>query len=129
MKILTLFLVTVFCLGLAGCSKDAEFNAFTTEFETVTNEMSAKLETGDVDGAQKIFDAKKDSLKTKWAGIKDARGVQVSKETQTKFEESMKKNGATLQSAIMKGSMKNPNPASAQKMQALMKEYLAIIQT
>lgn len=128
MKKLSLVLIAAFCLALAGCSKDGEFNAFMTEFESVTNEMSAKLETGNVDEAQKIFDAKKESLKTKWAGIKDARGVQVSKETQTKFEASMKKNGETLSGAIMKGSMKNPNQASIQKMQALMKEYLAIIQ-
>ncbi len=127
MKKLTILLIVVFCLGLAGCSKDAEITTFITELDAVTNEMSKSLEAGNIDEAKKNFDAKKDSLKAKWSGLKDARGFQVSEDTKKKLEDGMKKNGETLQSAIMKGSMKMATDKGAiDKMQTLMKDYLAI---
>lgn len=127
MKKLTILLLFVFGLSLAGCSKDSEINAFLSELEGVTNEMAKSLENGNIDEAQKNFNAKKDSLKTKFGGIKEARGFQVSEATKKKMEEDMKKNGATLQSAVMKGSMKIATDKGAvDKMQALMKDYMSI---
>lgn len=124
MKKLTVFLVAIFALSMVGCSKDAQINAFMTELETVTNDMSAKIEAGDVDGAKAAFDAKKDSLKKGVEEIKTARGFQVSEETKKKFEESMTKNGNTLASASMKGVMKmGGDQAKTDKLTALMKEY------
>lgn len=124
MKKLTVFLLAIFALSLVGCSKDAQINAFLTELETVTNDMSAKIETGDVDGAKAAFDAKKDSLKKNWEEVKTARGFQVSEETTKKMQESMSKNASTLSSATMKGVMKmGGDRAKSEKLQALMKEY------
>lgn len=127
MKKLTLFLVLAFCLSMVGCSKDGEINAFMAELETVTKEMSQKLENGDVDGAQTAFDAKKESLKSKWSSMKDARGFQVSEGTKKKMEEDMKKNMSTLQGAVTKGAMKiATDKAKVDKMQALLKDYATI---
>jgi hypothetical protein len=124
MKKLSILLIAVFALGLAGCSKDAEINSFLTEWETVTNDMSAKIEAGDVDGAKTAFDGKKESLKASWDEVKTARGFQVSEDTKKKMEESTKKNMNTLMSASMKGTMKMAgDKAKSDKLQALMKEY------
>lgn len=124
MKKLTVILLAVFALGLAGCSKDAQINAFLTEWETVTNDMVAKIEAGDVDGAKTAFDAKKDSLKSSWDGVKTAKGFQVSEDTKKKMEESAKKNMSNLMGAVMKGTMKMAgDKAKSDKLQALMKDY------
>lgn len=129
MKKLTVFLLAIFALSLVGCSKDAQINSFLTELETVTNDMSAKIEAGDVDGAKVAFDAKKDSLKKNWDDVKTARGFQVSEETTKKMEVSMTKNASTLSSATMKGVMKmGGDKAKADKLSALMKEYGEIFQ-
>lgn len=126
MKKLTLILIAVFCLALAGCSKDAEVSEFMNEFETTTNDVSAKLEAGNVDEAQKAFDAKKASLKTKWDGIKSARGIQVSQETQKKMEEGTKKNMTTLSNASIKAVQAKPSDSA--KVQNLVKEFTGIFQ-
>src|SRR5260221_5329645 len=92
MKNLSLFIVLAFCLGLTGCSKDAEVNAFITEFDSVTKEIVSKIDanpnSAGVDDAQKAFDAKKADLKSKWDSIKTAKGIQVSADTKKKLEDS-----------------------------------------
>lgn len=129
MRKLTIFLAAIFALGLIGCSKDAQVNSFLTEWETVTKEISAKIETGDIDGARAAFDAKKDSLKKNWDEIKNARNIQVSEETQKKMEESAKKNTETLLNATTEGAMKmGDDMEKTNKLQALMKEYGEIFQ-
>lgn len=129
MKKITVFLLAIFALGLVGCSKDAQINSFLTEWETVTNDVSAKIEAGDVDGAKTAFDAKKGSLKKNWDEIKNIRDFQVSEETKKKMEASVKKNTDTLVNATMKGTMKmGGDPAESEKLQALMKEYGEIFQ-
>lgn len=129
MKKLTVFLVMVFCIGLIGCSKDGDIDAFVAELDSVTNEMAQKLEAGDVDAAQTAFSAKKDALKAKWQSLKTARGFQVSEAAKKKLEESIKKNGATLQSGVLKGSMKlATNKGAVDKMQALAKDYMSVFE-
>jgi hypothetical protein len=97
---------------------------FWTEWETVTNEMVAKINAGDIDGAKTAFDGKKESLKTKWDGIKGARGFQVSAETQKKMQESATKNTTALTSAMITNSMKlAADKAKADKLKALVTEY------
>lgn len=86
MKKLILFTTLTVCVAFAGCSKDAKINSFITEFENVTKEMTAKIESGDVSGAKKAFDAKKDSLKASWDGIKGARGFQVSEDAKKNLQ-------------------------------------------
>jgi hypothetical protein len=129
MKKTTLLIVALLALGLAGCSKDAEINAFMKDVETVTNEMSQKIEAGDIDGAQKTFDAKKADLKAKWEGVKTARGFQVSAETQKNMESGMMKNMNALTAASTKNAMALAmDKGKMDKLQALIKEYAGIFQ-
>ena len=124
MKKITLFLLAVFALGLAGCSKDAEINSFLTEWDNVTNEMVTKIEAGDVAGAKTAFDGKKESLKKSWDGIKTARGMQVSEETKKKLDASVQKNMSGLMNAMQKGAMKiGADRDKSNQLQALIKEY------
>lgn len=73
MKIITLFLVSVFCLTFTGCGfihgPVEEVKAFITEKDDVTLQMSKKIEASPneagVDEARKVFEARKDGLKAK----------------------------------------------------------------
>ncbi len=113
-----------FCLVMAGCSKDGEINAFITEWDSVTNDMVQKINTGDIDGAKTAFDAKKEDLKSKWDGVKNARGFQVGADTQKKLEESTKKNMTALTTSMTTNMMKiATDKAKVDKLQALIKEY------
>lgn len=120
MKKVLVLTVLVFCVAFAGCSKDAEIDSFITEFESITKDMTTKIESGDVAGAKKAFDAKKDSLKASWDEIKGARGFQVSEESKKKLMDSVTKSMTALQSAVIKGSMKG---SSGEEMKSLLKEY------
>lgn len=128
MKRVTLFLVAMLSLGLAGCSKDAEINAFITEFDAVTKEIVAKIDANPsaagIDEAQKAFDGKKASLKAKWDGIKNAIGMQVSAETKKKLEDSVAANMKALMDVSTKNMMKlaMDKDASA-KFKALLTDY------
>lgn len=110
MKKISLFLVVLLCIGLTGCSKDAEINAFITEFDAATKEIVAKIDANPtaagMDEAQKAFDGKKASLKAKFDGIKGAMGFQVSADTKKKLEESMANSGKALLEVSMKNAMK-----------------------
>lgn len=134
MKKLGVFLIAIMCLTFAGCSKDAEINAFITEFDAATKEMVAKIDanpsSAGIDDAQKAFDGKKASLKQKWDGIKDAVGFQVTAETKKKLEDSVKNNMASLMDVSTKHMMKlATDPGAATKFQALLKDYSSTFDT
>lgn len=89
--------------------------------------MSAKIETGDVDGARTVFDDKKNSLKTIWDSIKDARGFQVSEETKKKMETDATKNMTTLTNASMKGASEfDGDQKKAEDLKKLVQDYTDI---
>lgn len=126
-KILFLSLFAM-ALGLTGCSKDAEINAFITEFDGVTKDIVSKIDANPtaagIDEAQKAFDAKKAALTDKWAAIKDAVGMQVSAETKAKLEESLKNNMKALTDVAMRNGMKMAMDKEAMpKFQKLMSDY------
>ena len=128
MKKVSLVLFFALCLVFAGCSKDAEAEAFIAENDAVMKDMTAKIDANPsaagVDDAQKSFDAKKDSLKSKWDAIKDARGAQVSSETQKKLNDSMTGNMKELTDVSMKNAMKLAmDKEAATKFQKLMNDY------
>ncbi|HEV7642311.1 MAG TPA: hypothetical protein VGO50_00090 [Pyrinomonadaceae bacterium] len=110
MKKIALFVLLACCFCLAGCSKDAEVNAFITEFESTTNEIAQKVDANPsaagLDEAQKAFDAKQPGLKAKWEAIKNVPKFQVSTETQKKLDESVMKNMKALQDVFSKNAMK-----------------------
>jgi hypothetical protein len=123
-----LVIVCAILLLVMGCSKDAEINAFITEFDATTQEIVSKIDANPtaagIDDAQRAFDAKKASLKTKWDGIKDAVGFQVSADTKKKLEESVGRNMKSLMDVSMKNAMKLAMDKNASaKFQALLKEY------
>ena len=130
MNKLSLLLIAALCVSLAGCSKDAEVNAFITEFDATTKEIVAKIDANPsaagMDEAQKAFDAKKASLKTKWDAIKTARGIQVSAETKKKLEDSVAENMKALTDVSSKNMMKLAMDKDAvTKFQKLMADYSA----
>lgn len=128
MKKVTVFLVLAFCLALVGCSKDAEVNAFIDENNAVMKDITTKIDANPsaagVDDAQKSFDAKKDSLKSKWDAIKEARGAQVSSDVQKKLNDSMAENMKQLTDVSTKNAMKMAmDKDAATKFQKLMTDY------
>ncbi len=128
MRKVTLFLLVVFCLGLVGCSKDSEVQAFITELDATTKEMVSKIDanpsSAGIDEAQKSFEAKKASLKTKFDAFKDARGVQVSADMQKKLVDSATANGKSLSDVMTKNMSKISQDKDAMpKFQQLMKDY------
>jgi hypothetical protein len=134
MKKVTLFLLlAVFCMGLAGCSKDSEVEAFITENNAVMKDITSKIDanpsSAGVDEAQKSFDAKKASLKAKWEDIKNARNAQVSSETQKKLTDSMTANNKALSDVSTKHAMKLAQDKDAlTKFQKLMQDYVSTFQ-
>ena len=107
MKKIIVFGIALFCLALAGCgNKDAEFKAFTADFEKVTSDMVAKVEAdpseAGVDDAQALFDGKKADLKSKWNAVKDARGMQVSEDVVKGFEDGMKRSSEKVMGVMSK---------------------------
>ena len=130
MKKVTLFLMAILCISLTGCSKDAEINAFITEFDSVTQDIVSKIDANPsaagVDDAQKAFDGKKASLKAKWDGIKGAVGFQVSADTKKKLEDSVSKNMKALTDVSMKNAMKMAMDKDAMgKFKTLLTDYQA----
>ncbi len=128
MRKVTLFLVIVFCLGMTGCSKDAEVQAFIDEFDATTKEMVSKIEADPsskgIDEAQKAFDAKKASLKAKFDAFKDARSAQVSADMQKKLVDSSNANGKALGDVRTKNMSKiQADPEAVPKFQKLIKDY------
>ncbi len=133
MKNLTLTALLVACIALSACSKDAEVEAFITEFDATTNEMVAKINenpsSAGIDAAQKAFEARKPSLKAKFESFKNAREMQVSKEVQKKMMDSADKNGKALAAAITNNQAKFVGDKDAlTKFQALMKDYAETFQ-
>jgi hypothetical protein len=125
MKKITVFLLAVFCLGMIGCSKDAEIEAFIKDFDAVSKEMATKIDTGGsagIDDAQKAFDAKKAALKDKFGTFKNARGMQVSEATLKKLTDSITNNGKAITDAFQKHAAEY-SPEDIPKFQKLMKDY------
>ena len=128
-KTFALGLVALFCLTFTGCSsKDAEINSFLTEWDAVTNEIVRKIDanpsSAGVDDAQKTWDEKKAGLKAKWDNVKDARGFQVSQDTQKKMEESAQKNVTALTGVMSKNAVKLAmDKGAADKFRKLMEDY------
>lgn len=127
-KTIVFGMMILLCLALAGCgNKDAEFKAFTADFEKVTNDMVAKIEAdpteAGVDAAQAIFDGKKADLKTKWDAVKDARGMQVSEDVVKGFEDGLKRSSEKVMGVMSKVT----DPEAATKYAKLIKDWGDIV--
>ncbi len=132
MRKVTLVLLVVFCLGLVGCNKDAEFEAFIAENHSVIEDIVKKIDANPsqagVDEAQKSFDAKKAGLKAKWDAIKEARGMQVSEAVTKKLTDGMTADMKMLTDVQTKHSQKLAADGEAMnKFVKLVKDYSEII--
>ncbi|MDQ6786531.1 MAG: hypothetical protein M3033_06895 [Acidobacteriota bacterium] len=128
MKKVYIFLLATFCFALIGCSKDTQVNDFISENDAVIKDISQKIDANPtaagIDEAQKSFDAKKADLKTKWDAIKEARGAQVSADTQKKLNDSMANDMKMLTDSATKNAMKLATDKDAMpKFQKLMTDY------
>ena len=128
MKKITVFLLVVFCLGMTGCNKDAEFEAFITDFDAVTKDVVAKIDANPtaagIDEAHKAFTAKKPALRSKFESLKSARGMQVSEAVQKKFADSLVNNMKALADVRVKNMMKwAMDKEATDKFNALMTDY------
>lgn len=133
MKKITVFLLAVFCMGMIGCSKDAEIEAFIKDFDAVSKEMATKIDSNPtvagIDDAQKAFDAKKASLKEKFGTFKGASKAQVSEATLKKLTDSITNNGKAISDAFSKHVMDYADePEAGPKFQKLMKDYVDTFQ-
>jgi hypothetical protein len=105
-KLATILLLVAACVSFAGCNKDAEINSVMADIHTVTDEVVKKVDmsptVAGVEDAQKHFDSKKADLKSKWDGIKGARGFQVSEDTKKKMVESFTKDYSAIKGLELK---------------------------
>lgn len=127
MKKVASFLLIACCICLAGCSRDAEINAFIAECNSTTGEIVQKIDANPsaagIDDAQKVFDGKKASLKAKLDGIKGVMEMQVSADVRKKLKETVMKNISDLKNVSAKFEM---DKEASTKFQALLKEYQEI---
>lgn len=79
MKKSTAIGLSILTLLLAACSKNGEVAEFVKENDALVTEIGKATSA---DAAKQVFESKKEALKTKLAPIKEARGFQLSKESQ-----------------------------------------------
>jgi outer membrane murein-binding lipoprotein Lpp len=124
-----LFLFVAACaLLLAGCSKDSQINSTMADIHTTTDEMVKKIDASPtaagVDEAQKLFDARKPDLKSKWDGIKGARGFQVSEDTKKKMVDSYTQDYTAIKTLEIKHlSVSMQDDAFKSKLEKLVKDW------
>ena len=128
MRKLILFTVLTCCGIAAGCSKDAAVKSFLGDLESVTKEITQKLDAGDIAGAKKVFADKKGGLKEGFDAFKNAREVQVSAETKKELEKSVTENVKALSTSATKAARGSGNQEKAKEIQALLKDFVGIFQ-
>ncbi|MBS1793559.1 MAG: hypothetical protein JSS81_06875 [Acidobacteria bacterium] len=120
MKKLSLILLLFWSVGLTGCSRDAQANAFLKEYASVTADVGAKLEAGQPDEARAVYESRKAALNAKWQAVKYAMPFQLSAETKKRINAEPQQNMVELSEAANKAIKANPN--SEAKVQALVLE-------
>lgn len=129
MRKLIIFAICIGCLAAAGCSKDAEVNSFLAEFENVTRDMTRHLESGDIEGAKKVFGDKKESLQASFDSIKNAREMQISADVKKKLESTVTENIKALSSSATTAVIKAGSDRSkAEEIQGLLKDFVGIFE-
>ncbi len=127
-RFVTFLLLGVFCLSVVACNKDSEINSTMDAIHTVTDEIVNKVNASPnvegVNDAQKYWDSKKADLKSKWDGIKDARGFQVSEATKKKMTDSFTKDYTAIKTLELKHmSVTMQDEEFKNKLEKLVKEW------
>ena len=129
MRKLILFIVVATCAVAIGCSRDAAVKSFLNEFESVTKEMTKKIDAGDIEGAKTVFDQNKESLKRGFDSFKNAREIQVSADTRKELEKSVMDNVKALSNAAQKAAISPGGDLSKTKaIQSLLKDFVGLFQ-
>ena len=128
MRQLILFTVLACCAFAAGCSKDAAVKSFLGDLESVTKEITQKLDAGDIGGAKKVFADKKGELEEGFDAFKNAREIQVSAETKKELESSVTKSVKALSTSATKAAIGSGDKEKAKEIQDLLKEFVSIFQ-
>jgi hypothetical protein len=112
-------------LWIAGCSKDAEVEDFIKENDSFAKEIEEKADKEGPEAAKKAFDGRKDTIKTKFDAIKEARGFQVSEETMKKLTESVTKSTTSICGLQLKAIM---DEGKSKAYKELCDEYAKLLQ-
>ncbi len=126
-------MIAIICIGLSGCNKDADVDAFIVDLNAATNEIVETIDAAPtaagVGEAQKAFDAKKPELKSKWNGIKGAIGLQLSFGKRKEIEDSVANNVTALNEISTKhaAELAKDEEASA-KFKALLADYQSVFE-
>ena len=125
-------LISLACLSLSGCKKDAEVKTIINDFDSFTNELvkrvdSASSPAAGVDDAQKYFDSKKADMTAKMSTLKGIRGYQIGDDTKKTLESSLvddAKKVANLQLKYIGTSMRDA--AFKAKIEKLTRDYQSL---
>jgi hypothetical protein len=128
MRKLILFTVLTCCAFAAGCTKDAAVRSFLGDIESVTKEITQKLDAGDIAGAKNVFADKKGGLKEGFDAFKNAREIQFSAETKKELEKSVTENVKALSTSATKAAIGSGDKDKAKEIQNLLKEFVGIFQ-
>jgi PBP1b-binding outer membrane lipoprotein LpoB len=100
-----------------GCSKNGDVKEFVKENDALVSEINKSTTA---DAAQKVFESHREALKTKLDSIKDARGFQVSQESQDALAKSLVAGATAICSLQIKAI---GNPADEPKYKSLCDSY------
>jgi Tfp pilus assembly protein PilP len=129
--ILGILILTVLAFSACGVNKDAEVNAFVSDMDKVTGEITAKVNgnptAAGVDEAQKVLDAKKADLKARYDKLKELRGYELSEPVMKKLTDSISKNMEAVADLQIKNVDKTvEDEAFGKKMNKLYTDYNSI---
>ena len=125
-------LISLVCLLIVGCKKDAEIKTLLNDFDSFTDELVKRVDSASdpsagVDDAQKYFDSKKTAMSAKMDTLKSIRGYQVGEETKKMMETSLVEDAkkiATLQVKYIGTSMRDA--AFKGKLDKLTRDYQSL---
>ena len=125
-------LISLVCLLIVGCKKDAEIKTLLNDFDSFTDELVKRVDSASdpsagVDDAQKYFDSKKTAMSAKMDTLKSIRGYQVGEETKKMMESSLVEDAkkiANLQVKYIGTSMRDA--AFKGKLDKLTRDYQSL---
>ena len=125
-------LISLVCLLIVGCKKDAEIKTLLNDFDSFTDELVKRVDSASdpsagVDDAQKYFDSKKTAMSAKMDTLKSIRGYQVGEETKKMMETSLVEDAkkiANLQVKYIGTSMRDA--AFKGKLDKLTRDYQSL---
>ncbi len=129
----TLLVLTLLSVALAGCKRDGEVNAILATIDSFTTELVSRIEragnpSAGVDEAQEYLDSRKDEVIAKMNALKRLRESQVTEATKQKITSSLVDDASKIGDLEIKYvSQSLNNPAFKAKLDKLVKDYQALL--